>query len=114
MKQFIKYLPAFIVAILFTVFFKIVTDKNNGISATKNYNDTIYVHDTVAVDYGIIQKKGLDSMIKPYLIQYYKAGWIDALNSAIDLYNKENFNAHDVYSERDKYWRKMENQVNSK
>ena len=77
-------------------------------------HDTIVVHDTVAVDYGIIQKKGLDSMIKPYLIQYYKAGWIDALNSAIDLYNKENFNAHDVYSERDKYWRKMENQVNSK
>lgn len=69
--------------------------------------DTVYIHDTLKV---IPNEKELQET----LIMYYKDGWVDAINSSIDLYNSGKFTSKRVYNARDLAWRKMENKVRSK
>lgn len=73
----------------------------------------IVIHDTVTVtkrDGGAF----MDKTIKILLIQYYKAGWMDAYNGIIDLNNNNTLTDYRVRKIRDEDWRAIEKEVISK
>lgn len=74
---------------------------------------TVVVHDTTIVEKhdGGASLKGT---ITTLLIQYYKAGLMDASNGIIDLNNAGRFDNKNVDKIKYKDWRKMENEVMSK
>lgn len=73
---------------------------------------TVFVHDTILVP--SIDRTGITETIKKLLNDYYKAGWMDAQNSLIDLHNSERFNENHIDKNRFTHWRKMEVEINNK
>jgi hypothetical protein len=84
----------------------------------KVITETVVIHDTIPVQKPHIRNAvfdaALDSTVKTLLIQYYKAGWMDGSDGVIGLHNADKFTDNQVLRLRNKDWRKMELQVNSK
>lgn len=68
--------------------------------------DTVFIHDTINAN--------MDAVIKPLLLNYYKAGWVAATNRLINLYADDKFSSKNIYDFRSQDWKKMEQQINSK
>ena|SRR5688572_10153013 len=56
----------------------------------------------------------LEIQTKALLNQYYKAGWLDARNEIIDLYNKGKFTDNNIERVMKKHWRKMEQEIENR
>ncbi len=61
-----------------------------------------------------IDFKLMEETTKSLLNQYYKAGWLDARNEIIDLYNKGKFTDNNIERVMKKHWRKMESEIENR
>jgi hypothetical protein len=71
----------------------------------------IVIHDTIATERPVPM---MEATLKTLLIQYYKAGWMDASNGVIDLSNAGKFDNRNIERIKKSDWRRMENQINSR
>ena len=72
----------------------------------------IVIHDTVRIETPNIRLAQMEGTIKILLVQYYKAGWMDASNGLINLSNQDNFDSKNIEKIKHTDWRKIEADVN--
>lgn len=70
--------------------------------------------DSVRIIHDTVVSGVLESGLQKLLINYYKAGWMDASNELSDLYNEGRLNNVEVEKKRQAFWRKIEKEVTTK